>query len=68
MAAGITAFLPLAVFCAVHLSVLGDAEHFWGALLLGFGPLAFICCLRVSSRQPSKQSVSEISITPLQHS
>ena len=48
MAAAVTAFLPLAVFAAVHLSVLGDAEHLWGALLLGFGPMAFICCLRVS--------------------
>ena len=48
MAAGITAFLPLAVFLAVHFSLLGDAEHLWGTILLGFGPLAFICCLRVS--------------------
>ena len=44
-----TAVLPMVMFLAVHFSVLGDAEHLWGALLLAAGPTAFICCLRVRS-------------------
>ena len=47
IAAAVTALLPFLVFMAVHFSVLGDAEHLWGALLLAAGPAAFIACLKV---------------------
>ena len=39
--------LPAAVYAATHWAVLGEHWiHFWSLLLLGSGPLLFICCLQ----------------------